>query len=125
MQRVAGMVAIAFIVAALIVSFVLGHTLHWAFLTLGVIDRPLLGDRFTTSTAIAAFVAFGAAFGTWRTPRINTLAQEVVQEIEKVTWPTGLETRAATLVVILTSVAVSLILGLFDMSFNWIIERVF
>ncbi|MEW5850422.1 MAG: preprotein translocase subunit SecE [Myxococcota bacterium] len=125
MQSAAGIVAIAFIIAALLVSFVLGHTLHWTFLTLGIFDQPLLGDQFTVTTAIAAAIGFGAAFFTWRNPRINTLAQEVVAELRKVTWPTAAETRAATVVVIVTSVAVSLVLGAFDLGFNWVIERIF
>ena len=61
----------------------------------------------------------------WRNVTINTLAQEVVTELKKVTWPTVDETRMATVVVIITSFAVSAVLGIFDVGFNWIIERIF
>jgi preprotein translocase subunit SecE len=125
MQSVLGIVAISFILAALLVSYVVAHGLHWAFLSLGVIDRPLLGDRFTTTTAIAAALAFGLAFALWRSPRVNGLAQEVVSELKKVTWPSMAETKAATVVVIITSILVSLLLGVFDLGFNWLIERIF
>lgn len=125
MQSVAGIVAIAFILVGLVVSYVLNHTLHWLFLSLGVIDRPLLGDQFTTATAIAAAIAFGSAFTLWRNASVNTLAQEVVGELKKVTWPSLLETRASTLVVIITSVVFSVLLGLFDLGFNRMVEWIF
>lgn len=125
MQSVGGIVAIAFILLAAIVSFVLGHAFHWTFLTVGVIDQPILGDQFTLTNLIAMVLSFGGSFALWRNATINTLSQEVVTELKKVTWPTGLETRAATVVVIVTSVVVSLVLGAFDLGFNWIIERIF
>lgn len=123
MQSVAGIVALGFIFLALVVSFVLSHTLHWTFLTFGIIDTPILGDQFTVATALGAGISFITSFILWRNVTVNTLAQEVVSEMKKVTWPTAVETRAATVVVIITSVIVSMVLGLFDMGFNWVIER--
>jgi len=42
-----------------------------------------------------------------------------------VTWPSADETRVATLVVIVTSMVVSAVLGFFDLGFNWVMERIF
>lgn len=124
MQSVVGIVAIAFILAALVVTFVVNHALHWLFLSVGIIDRPLLGDQFTTATAISAAFSLITAFFLWRAPTVNTMCQEVVAELKKVTWPTVAETKAATIVVVITSLVVSAVLGLFDMGFsravNWI-----
>ncbi|MBI5494956.1 MAG: preprotein translocase subunit SecE [Deltaproteobacteria bacterium] len=125
MQSVGSLVALGFIFLSLAVSFVLSHTLHWVFLNLGIIDTPILGDRFTLTTLIAAAVSFGTGFLLWRNATVNPMAHEVVAELKKVTWPTGEETRAATLVVIVTSVVVSLVLGFFDLGFNWVINRIF
>ena len=125
MQSVAGLVALGFIFISLVVSFVLSHGLHWAFLALGVIDRPILGDQFTVTTLLAAVVSFGTGFFTWRHPTVNALAQEVVTELKKVTWPSVDETRIATVVVIVTSMVVSAVLGFFDLGFNWVMERIF
>lgn len=125
MQSVAGLVALGFIFISLVVSFVLSHSLHWLFLTLGIIDSPILGDQFTLTTLVSAVLSFGTGFFTWRHPHINMLAQEVVAELKKVTWPSAAETRAATVVVILTSMAVSAVLGFFDLGFNWVMERIF
>jgi len=125
MQSVAGIVALGFIFLALVSAFVVSHGLQWLFLTLGVVDTPIVGDNFTTSTLIGAVLSFGIAFFCWRSPRLNTLAQEVVQELKKVTWPSGAETRMATVVVVVTSFVVSMVLGFFDLGFNWIIERIF
>lgn len=124
MQSVAGIVALSFIFLSLVVAFVLSHALHWTFLTLGIIDNPILGDRFTVTTLLAGMASFVTGFAAWRNVTVNTLAQEVVSELKKVTWPTGVETRAATVVVIITSVVVSLLLGFFDLGFNWILKSI-
>lgn len=125
MQSVAGLVALGFIFVSAVASFVLSHTLHWVFLNMGVIDRPILGDQFTLTTLLAGVLALGTGFGTWRNARINTWVQEVVTELKKVTWPSALETRAATVVVIVTSAVVSVVLGFFDLGFNWVMEKIF
>jgi preprotein translocase subunit SecE len=125
MRSIAGIVAIGFILAGLVVSYVLSHAFHWLFLTLGVIDHEVLGDQFTVSTLLAALLSLGTAFGLWRSQHVNGLAQEVVVEMRKVTWPSVAETRAATLVVILTSFLISMVLGFFDLGFNWVIDRIF
>lgn len=50
---------------------------------------------------------------------------DVVSELRKVTWPTFAETRYLTVVVAIVAVAVGIVLGLFDLLFGWIIERLF
>ena len=50
---------------------------------------------------------------------------DVISELRKVTWPTFAETRYLTVVVAIVAVAVGIVLGLFDLLFGWIIERLF
>jgi preprotein translocase subunit SecE len=50
-------------------------------------------------------------------PRMTPFSLDVIKEIKKVTWPTIPETRAATLVVIVLVIIISLVLGLFDFIF--------
>lgn len=50
---------------------------------------------------------------------------DVVSELRKVTWPTFAETRYLTIVVAIVAVAVGVVLGLFDLLFGWIVERLF
>src|SRR5687768_5740835 len=49
--------------------------------------------------------------------------QEVVKELQKVQWPTWLEIRNLTMVVIVVSAALGLFLGGLDAGFNWIFEN--
>lgn len=50
---------------------------------------------------------------------------DVVSELRKVTWPSFAETRYLTIVVAVVAVAVGVVLGLFDLLFGWIVERLF
>lgn len=50
---------------------------------------------------------------------------DIFAELRKVTWPTGAETRYLTMVVAIVAVAVGIFLGLIDLGFGWVIERVF
>jgi preprotein translocase SecE subunit len=43
--------------------------------------------------------------------------------LRKVTWPSGAETRYLSTVVILVSLAVGGALGLIDIFFNWLVDR--
>jgi preprotein translocase subunit SecE len=48
---------------------------------------------------------------------------EIWSELRKVTWPTFAETRYLTFVVIVVAVAVGVVLGVVDIFFNWLIDR--
>ncbi len=50
---------------------------------------------------------------------------DVISELRKVTWPTFAETRYLTFVVAIVAVAVGIVLGLFDLLFGWLVERLF
>lgn len=50
---------------------------------------------------------------------------EVVSELKKVTWPTFNETRYLTVVVAIVALAVGTLLGVVDLFFGWIIEKLF
>ena len=77
-------------------------------------DRPLLGPQFSISNLIAIFFGAGLAVFLWFNKEINRLGLEIASELRNVTWPTWPETRVSTIVVVVTTLVVSLILGLFD-----------
>jgi preprotein translocase SecE subunit len=54
--------------------------------------------------------------------RVQNMLQEVVAEIRKVTWPTQLETRNLTIVVIGISVLVGGLLGIIDLLLTGLIQ---
>jgi preprotein translocase subunit SecE len=55
--------------------------------------------------------------------RSREFLEECWSELKKVHWPSRKETQAATLVVIIGVVVVSLYLGLVDVVLSWIIRR--
>jgi preprotein translocase subunit SecE len=77
-------------------------------------DKPLLGPQFSVSTLIAIFFGVGAAVFLWFHKQANQLGLEVASELRNVTWPSWAETRVSTIVVVVTTVVISLILGVFD-----------
>ena len=50
----------------------------------------------------------------WTNEQVNRLGLEIASELRNVTWPSWPETRVATVVVLVTTVVVALVLGLFD-----------
>jgi preprotein translocase subunit SecE len=99
---------------------------QFAFIAAGV-AMFFLTDRFTTLiwsrfdepdpaivSAIAGATAIFGTFALYRHPAVNKLADEVVGELSKVTWPTRDEVWLSTIVVIATSVVAALYTGAFD-----------
>jgi preprotein translocase SecE subunit len=115
MRQKTTFVALFFLFAGLVLAFVCHRV---AGSLLGVNNTPMLGDNLTLSALIGAVVGLGTAAALFNLPRTHTLAGEVVEELYKVAWPTSAETRVNTIVVIVTSVIASLILGVFDITFN-------
>jgi preprotein translocase subunit SecE len=71
----------------------------------------------------AAFAVTGAALiYLLRNPVAQEFANDVMVELRKVTWPGGKEVRQSTVVVIVTVVIVSLILGAFDLLWANVIQ---
>ncbi|MEO8540767.1 MAG: preprotein translocase subunit SecE [bacterium] len=50
---------------------------------------------------------------------------DVISELRKVTWPSFAETRYLTVVVAIVAIAMGIFLGVLDLSFGWVIERIF
>ena len=116
------------------VFYILVGLLFWSFLDKALsalytlqkwVNSPLLGANFTTTTMIALVVALVVTIVLWKNKKVNAFLRSVVEELKKVTWPTKLETKAATVVVIVFSIIVSLILGVFDYVFSMAPEGIF
>lgn len=105
-------VHLIFLVGGLAVAYVLAQTIDWIW---GYFARPI--DLVVILAAGA--MAGGVTFYLWRQPETFERANEVVAELSKVTWPTRKETKAATMVVIVTAAVASLVLSLFDVIWSW------
>ena len=74
---------------------------------------------------VAAVVAVVAGVSLYRNDRVYHLANEVSNELQKVTWPTAKEVRTATMVVIVMAILSAVILGVFDLVWTTLTELVY
>ena len=114
MNEVKRYVNLAFIFAAIIMSwfFIEFASLVMSLLSIG--DERLMGEQVRISTVIGILLAVVVAFLLWRSPKIYEGSLNVAREMKKVTWPTKPETVYAMKVVVATSIIVALILFGFD-----------
>ena len=74
----------------------------------------LLGEQFRLADLIGLVAGFGLWMWLRLNARINEFGREVVSELGKVSWPGLKEVKTSTVVVIITSLVVAALLGLFD-----------
>jgi preprotein translocase subunit SecE len=117
-------VAIAYVVAALALGVFLEKVIELALSYGRVNDFAVIGD-WSLSTILGFGLAAVVAFVVWRVPRTQTVSLEVALELQRVTWPSLRETRAATLAVIVASAVAALILGVFDMVWSWLSAKIY
>jgi preprotein translocase SecE subunit len=80
-------------------------------------------DSYATVAGVCAGI-FAVVYG-WRNRRVRTLAQETIDELSKVTWPTRQETYAATVVVLVTSIISALLIFFLDRFWNWMTDLIY
>ena len=110
------------------ILFIFGGALA-AYLAYEIINNVWVrfnpNPSFPMLLGLALAVGGGIGVYFWRHERTRQLAQEVIGELSRVTWPTRKELGAATVVVIVTSIIVSIILGLFDMFWSWLTSIIY
>ena len=117
-------VAIAYVVAALAVGVFLEKVIELGLSYARVNDFAVIGD-WSLSTVLGFGLAAIIAVVIWRIPRTQTVSLEVALELQRVTWPSLRETRAATVAVIVASAVASVILGVFDMVWSWLSAKIY
>jgi preprotein translocase subunit SecE len=108
------LVAIFFVFAALAVGAFLEKLLGLLFSYTRWNDPAILGEDWTLTTIVGFAAAAIAAAIAWRTPRVHAVSLEIAAELNKVTWPSMRETRAATVAVLVATFIAAIILGVFD-----------
>jgi preprotein translocase subunit SecE len=117
-------VAIAYVVAALALGVFLEKVIELALSYARVNDFAVLGD-WSLSNILGFGIAAIVAVVVWRIPRTQTVSLEVALELQRVTWPSVRETRAATMAVIVASAVAAVILGVFDMVWSWLSAKIY
>jgi preprotein translocase subunit SecE len=120
------MVAIGYVVLALAAGLFLEHVLLVVFGAFGPtqpLTRPLLGE-WTWSTVIGLGLCAAVAFYLHAKPRTHEVSLEIASELRKVSWPGFAETRAATIAVIVASLIAAVLLGLFDVFWQFLTDKI-
>ena len=108
-------VRMAFVIAGIFMWIVLasffGTIFEWVAPDL---DKGLIGAGFAVSDLMGLLSGAGLAVYLWRNNVIFKYGMEIIAELRNVTWPKWPETRTSTIVVVVTTVIVAMLLGLFD-----------
>jgi len=112
-------VHLIYLVGAVLLFYVLQWTIEWLW---GYFSTPPGELRMTV---IAGVLALTTGVVLYRNDRVYNLANEVAQELKKVTWPTAKEVRAATIVVIVMAIISAVVLGVFDLIWSNLTELVY
>ena len=78
-----------------------------------------LGNNFTVAHLSGVVISLLIGWLCWRHENLRRSAHEVVEEMRKVTWPTGAETQTATIVVIAATFAITMVLFFYDILWDW------
>ena len=120
------LVAIGYVVLGIAAGLFLEHVLLAGFGAFGPtqpLTRPLAGD-WTWCTVIGLGIAAAAAIWLWVTPKTHDVSLEIAAELRKVSWPSFPETRAATIAVIVASIIAAVLLGLFDVFWQFLTDKI-
>ena len=119
-------VAIGYVVLAILTGLFLEHILLAGFGSFGItqpLTHPFAGE-WSWASVIGLGIAAAAALYCWVNPRMHEISQEIVAELRKVTWPSLAETRAATVAVIVASLIAAVLLGLFDVAWQFLTDKI-
>ena len=119
-------VQIGLVVLAILAGLFLEHVLLAGFGAWSVtqpLTRPLWND-WTWSSFIGLGISVAAAIYLWVTPKTRDVAIDIVAELREVSWPSQPETRAATVAVIVASLIAAALLGLFDVCWQFLTDKI-
>jgi len=74
---------------------------------------------------IASVIAIIVAVRYWRNLKVRTMAEEVAEELTKVTWPSRDEVINSTSVVIVTTIFATVFFALMDQFWLWVTKHVY
>ncbi len=115
----------AYFAGAVMIAFIVSKILHTAWVKLGL-WKPQFGEpRDDVLFLLSAAIGGAAAFYYWRRTRARQLAEEVAQELSKVTWPTKQEVTSSTAVVIITTAVATVFFALMDRFWGFVTNFVY
>jgi preprotein translocase subunit SecE len=120
------LVAFGYVALAIAAGLFLEHVLlvvFGSFAPTQPLTRPLVGE-WTWSTVIGLGACAAAALYLWSNRKTHEVSLEIAGELRKVSWPGFPETRAATIAVIVASIIAAVLLGLFDVFWQFLTDKI-
>jgi len=115
----------AYMTGAMVVAFLVAKIGHLAWYRLGQ-WKPELGEpRDEALYVAAAVVGIGTALYYWRKPEARQYANEVAEELSKVTWPSRKEVTNSTTVVVLTTIFATVFFALMDQFWKYVTDKIY
>ncbi len=116
----------AYLAGGIVVAFVVDKILGYGWYKLHEWKPEQLPEPQDEATvAIAAIIAIGVTLYYWNRTRARTLAEEVAEELTKVTWPTRQDVTNSTTVVVLTTLFATVFFALMDQFWLWVTKHVY
>src|SRR3989338_5246656 len=106
---------------SILVWFVVGKFWDWCGRAFDI--HFLVANIDLIHLALPIIVGLGTFGFLERYRRWNEFFMEAILEVKKISWPTQKQTAGATLVVIITVVIISFLLGLFDSMWSLFIRK--
>ena len=115
----------AYMAGALIVAFLFAKIGHVAWYRLGQ-WKPQFGEPVDDILyPVAVVVGIGVALYYWRKQDARQYANEVAEELSKVTWPSRKEVTNSTTVVVLTTLFATVFFALMDRFWSFITDKIY
>lgn len=115
----------AYMTGAMVVAFLVAKIGHVTWYRLGQ-WKPELGEPRDEILYLAAgVVGIGTAVYYWRKPDARQYANEVAEELSKVTWPSRKEVTNSTTVVVITTLFATVFFALMDQFWKYVTDKIY
>ena len=115
----------AYMAGAMLIAFLVAKTGHVAWYRLGQ-WKPELGEpRDEVVYVVAGFIGVAVALYYWRKPESRQYANEVAEELSKVTWPSRKEVTGSTTVVLFYTLFATVFFALMDQFWKYVTDKIY
>ena len=115
----------AYMAGAMLVAFLTAKIGHAAWYRLGQ-WKPEIGEPTDELVyPVAGVVGVLVAIYYWRKPDTRQYADEVAEELSKVTWPSRKEVTNSTTVVVLTTIFATVFFALMDRFWGFVTDKIY
>jgi preprotein translocase subunit SecE len=115
----------AYMAGALIAAFLFAKIGHASWYRLGQWKTELGEPKDEYLFPVAGVLGVAVAIYYWRKPDARKYADEVAEELSKVTWPTRKEVTNSTTVVVLTTLFATVFFALMDRFWGFITDKIY